>query len=155
MIKTITAPESYENLEGKFIFLAGTIDNGESEDWQAEVSKYAEGLETTENVYILNPRRNDWNPNATEKDIEDQIKWELGALKRSEVIIMNILESSKSPISLLEMGLFGKDNPGFYVFCGPGFYRYTNVRVTAEEFGIKHYSDYTTDDIKKLIKLIV
>jgi hypothetical protein len=99
MIKIITAPESYEGLSGKFIFLAGTIDNGESQDWQKEICDYAKTIETSRDIYIINPRRKEWNPEATEEDVAFQVRWELEALKKSSVIIMNILGSSKSPIS--------------------------------------------------------
>lgn len=39
------------------IFLGGTIDMRNSEDWQAKVSKELKN----EKVILLNPRRNDWN----------------------------------------------------------------------------------------------
>ena len=155
MIKIITAPEDYTNIEGgKFIFLAGTIDNGDSEDWQKDVCEYAKTLNSTQDIYIINPRREKWDPEAGTEEVEKQVMWELGALKRSSYILMNILETSKSPITLLELGIF-KDNPGLYVFCKPGFYRYTNVKVVCKEFDIKLYNNYTTESIKKLLNLIV
>lgn len=39
-------------------------------------------------------------------DFEHQVNWELEHLEKADLIIMNILASSKSPITLLEMGLF-------------------------------------------------
>jgi hypothetical protein len=154
MIKIITAPESYEGLSGKFIFLAGTIDNGESQDWQKEICDYAKTIETSRDIYIINPRRKEWNPEATEEDVAFQVRWELEALKKSSVIIMNILGSSKSPISLLELGLF-KDNPGLYVFCGQDYYRWTNVRVTCDTFGINYYGFNSIENIKRLLNLVI
>ena len=37
-------------------------------------------------------------------DFEHQVNWELEHLEKADLIIMNILASSKSPITLLEMG---------------------------------------------------
>lgn len=149
-IKIITAPESYEGLSGKFIFLAGTIDNGDSEDWQKEVCDWLKDQVVEDDYVICNPRRAKWNPNAGHDEFIKQIEWELGALKKSSLIILNILGTSKSPISLLEMGLF-KDNPGLRVFCPPEFYRFDNVSVTCREFGISLTTDYSVSDIKKVI----
>ena len=39
------------------IFLGGTIDMGNSEDWQAKVTNELKN----ERVILLNPRRDDWN----------------------------------------------------------------------------------------------
>lgn len=54
------APEKTSVPKGHFsIFLAGTIDMGNSEDWQAELSKKL--LKEINNIIIFNPRRDDWD----------------------------------------------------------------------------------------------
>lgn len=155
MIKIITAVEKYEvKPKDVCMFLAGTIDNGSSEDWQAELLEWLGKYKTERNVVIFNPRRKEWNPNSSKKELDEQIEWELDALKKCSYIIMNILGTSKSPITLLELGLF-HENPGLYVFCPPEFYRYENVRVSCKKFGVKHFDDNSVDNIKKLINLII
>jgi hypothetical protein len=56
---------------------------------------------------------------------------------------MNILGNSKSPISLMEIGLFAKEHK-LIVFCNPNFYRYDNVRIVCERYKVPLYD---TNDI--------
>ena len=117
------------------IFLAGTIDMGSSVDWQAQLKEYFSGKEGR---YILyNPRRGSWNGGAG-GEMEYQVNWELEHLEKADIIIMNILGSSKSPITLLEMGLHARSGK-LYVACEPSFYRYDNVRITCAYYGIPLY----------------
>lgn len=114
------------------IFLAGTIDMGRSEDWQAGLKEY---FSYKEGRYILfNPRRATWNGGA-DGEMEYQVRWELDHLEQADIIIMNILGTSQSPISLLEMGLHARSKK-LYVACEPDYYRYDNVRITCEFYGI-------------------
>ena len=140
---------SYNNI-GITFFLAGTIENGKSVDWQKEIADYADEI----NVTVFNPRRSNWNTSANSKEIEKQIDWELEHMERADYIIMNILGDSKSPISLLELGLHARSGK-LIVFCPKSFYRYDNVRVTCETYNIKLYSieDYNSniDEIKLLM----
>lgn len=86
------------------IFLAGTIDMGKSVDWQKATCDWFRAL--PEGRYLLfNPRR-DKGLSGEMSDFEHQVNWELEHLEKADLIIMNILASSKSPITLLEMGLF-------------------------------------------------
>lgn len=152
MAVTLIAPNRLDNYDnvGVSFFLAGTIDNGSSINWQTELEKYAEDIDVT----VYNPRRKHWDSNADSKEIEKQIDWELEHMERADFIIMNILGDSKSPISLLELGLHAKEGKVF-VFCPKSFYRYDNVRVTCERYGVKLYSidDYRNniDEIKLLM----
>ena len=109
------------------IFLAGTIDMGKSVDWQKATCDWFRAL--PEGRYLLfNPRR-DKGLSGEMSDFEHQVNWELEHLEKADLIIMNILASSKSPITLLEMGLFMRSGK-LRVICEPGFYRYDNVRLT-------------------------
>lgn len=120
--------------DGSFtkIFLAGTIDMGNSVDWQSQLKEYFSGKDGR---YILfNPRRGSWNGGA-DGEMEYQVNWELEHLEQSDIIIMNILGSSKSPITLLEMGLHARSGK-LYVACEPSFYRYDNVRITCDYYGV-------------------
>ncbi len=49
---------------------------------------------------------------------------------------------SKSPITLLELGLFAKSGK-LYVVCTEGFYRYDNVRITCAKYGVPVYASLT------------
>ena len=141
--------ESYDNI-GITFFLAGTIENGKSVDWQKEIADYSKEI----GVSVFNPRRINWNEFADSKEIEAQIDWELEHMEKADYIIMNILGDSKSPISLLELGLHVRSGK-LIVFCPKSFYRYDNVRVTCETYGVRLYSieDYKNnlDEIKLLM----
>lgn len=121
------------------IFLGGTIDNGDSIDWQSELIKTIEGVELARPTHIYNPRRAEWPSADNHHEIDKQIDWELYHLERSNLIVMNILADSKSPISLMEIGLFAKEGK-LMVFCPKTFYRYDNVRKVCERYSLPLYN---------------
>ena len=127
MNKFYTAPsvDNTEENKGRRVFLAGTIDMGNSENWQEEVIKLFNGPLLKEMGFtIYNPRRIE---GLKSEDQEEQIQWELNHLDKADTILMNLLPSSKSPISLLEFGLYAKSGK-LVVVCPKEFYRYSNVR---------------------------
>lgn len=130
----------------KTIFLAGTIDNNESVDWQ---SKACESLEKYD-LNIYNPRRDKWDGSSEQsiknKDLVNQIEWELHALKKSDFILMNILGDSKSPITLLELGLHAHSGK-LMVACPKEFYRYPNIYVTCKKYNVPLFE--TFDELLK------
>ena len=139
----IITPETIVNkgankLNAKSVFLAGTIDNGDSLNWQDKVIIELINLGTE--CEVFNPRREYWNPNPTKEDMEKQIKWEQDHLDSADVIAMVLLDDSKSPISLLEMGLYAKSKK-LIVFCTPKFYRFDNIRLTCEKYHIPLVQD--------------
>ena len=127
--------------DNKSVFLAGTIDNGDSLNWQDKTIIELINL-GVKNINIYNPRREHWPSSDNKKEIEYQIKWEQTNLDKSDLIIMVLLDDSKSPISLLEMGLYAKSNK-LIVFCTPNFYRWDNVRLTCEKYHIPLIQDVT------------
>ena len=82
-------------------------------------------------------------------DFEHQVNWELEHLEKADLIIMNILASSKSPITLLEMGLHMRSGK-LHVICEPGFYRYDNVRITCNRYGVPLY--HSMDEFLKTVR---
>ena len=129
------------------IFLAGTIDNGDSDDWQYDVFLHlAIYSEIFNDFTVFSPRRKNWKEDATQEDIEDQIKWEQEKLDEADLIIMVFQDNSKSPISLLELGLYGPAGK-LICFCTPNFYRYTNVKLTCEKWGIPLIEQLSAADI--------
>lgn len=139
----IYAPNPVEIKEGlKKIFLAGTIDNGDSKNWQEEICSLLKGRN---DIVVFNPRRIPWTSDC---DIKEQIRWELRRLEESDIILMNILPNSKSPITLLEMGLFARGGK-LRVFCNDGFYRFDNVRVTCETYKVQLFTDVDIIDYVK------
>ncbi|MEG1008346.1 MAG: nucleoside 2-deoxyribosyltransferase domain-containing protein [Clostridia bacterium] len=132
------APENSLNDSENFkIFLAGTIDNGSSDDWQQNLINYINNNYTDIDIY--NPRRSFCDIEQGSKEFKEQVDWELDHLNKCDLILMNILRDSKSPISLLEMGLFANSRK-MLVVCEPGFYRYDNVKIVCERYHIPLYN---------------
>lgn len=135
----ITPEETISKLpnkpNSKSVFLAGTIDNGDSLNWQNKTIIELMNLGIND-IEIYNPRREHWNPNPSKEEMECQIKWEQEYLDKADFIAMVLLDDSKSPISLLELGLYAKSNK-LIVFCTPDFYRWDNVRLTCEKYNIQ------------------
>lgn len=147
-------PHEYCEKEPFKLFLAGTIDNGQSIDWQTQL---IEELKTWENAFhplrlkVFNPRREHWPKEEEKEEIHRQIQWELHHLELADLIVMNILGNSKSPISLMELGLFAKENK-LMVFCPKEFYRYNNVEEVCTKYRIPLYN---TNDIKVIARKVV
>lgn len=127
------------------IFLAGSIEMGNAEDWQQKVEEYFAGKSE---YTILNPRRDDWDSGWEQKfenaHFYQQVNWELSALEKADSIIMYLCAGTKSPISLLELGLYASSGK-LLICCPDGFWRKGNVEVVAERYGIPLYE--TMEDL--------
>lgn len=129
----------------KSIFLAGTIDMGNSIDWQtAVVNRFQTAAEyIIWPIVIYNPRRDDWDSTWVQDPMpgtkfNEQVNWELKNIDDSDIIFFNFLPDSKSPITLLELGLAlnNRTEKKLIICCPKEFYRYGNVRLT-----VNRYSD--------------
>ncbi len=144
----IKAPNSYI-LDKPSIFLAGTIEEGASEDWQTEVAQFFKN----DDVIVLNPRRESWDSSWEQEisnpNFEQQVQWELGAMEKADIILFNFIPSSKSPISILELGLMKDRN--VFVCCPPGFWRRGNIEIVCEKYMIPFFSNMAEalDAVKK------
>lgn len=148
MAKIVKAPGHYD-ARGKFaIFLAGTIDMGKGENWQARVgdffSKFPDWL------LILDPRRDDWD-SSWEQDIDNpefnkQVTWELDAQTAADLVMFvfatdeDNAEKAEAPITLMELGLF-KDKQ-CVICCPQGYHKKGNVDIVAKRYGIPVYEDF-------------
>lgn len=117
------------------VFLAGTIDLGNSDDWQVMVSDALQ----PHDVKILNPRRdawdNSWQQSIGNPQFRQQVEWELEGLEKASIIFMYFAAESRSPISLLELGLHAAGNK-LIVVCPEGFWRKGNIEVVANRYQI-------------------
>ena len=131
------------------LFLGGAIDMGKAEDWQRRLVKDLE----LHDVVLLNPRRNDFQVDAVQsKDnpyFREQVEWELRMQEQSDLCVYYIPAGTMSRITLLEIGLFCKDQP--HVICCPeGFDRKGNIDVTSEYFDFNLVHSY--EEMVKYIK---
>lgn len=148
----IYAPHVYSAYEhSPKIFLAGSIDNGQAEDWQQILVDNLTDID----VVLLNPRRPDWDSalqcDSVHAKFREQVEWELQGLRDADLIIMYFSPSSKAPISLLELGLFAESNK-MLVCCPEGYWRKGNVDIVCEQYQIKQLE--TFENLLTEIKLI-
>lgn len=118
----------------KSVFLAGSIEMGTAEDWQQTV---VDAFPT--GVTFLNPRRDDWDSSweqtITNPQFNAQVNWELDNIEAADFILMYFDPATKSPVSLLELGLFA-DPRKMIVCCPTGFWRKGNVDIVCKRKGI-------------------
>jgi len=133
-MREIKAPNTIHIINNETsLFLAGSIEMGSAEDWQHKVTN---ALSDIEHLVIFNPRRDDWDSSwlqdINNTPFRNQVMWELDALARADKIFMFFSPGTRSPISLLELGLFiAKD---IYVCCPEGFWRKGNVDIVCSVY---------------------
>lgn len=143
MTLVVKAPNPVPGESSLKIFLGGSIDMGTAEKWQdrlaTDLSDYDDRL------VLINPRRDDWD-SSWEQDptpgtqFYEQVEWELINQENAHAIVYYFALESKSPITLLELGLF-KDHP-VIVCCPKEFYRYGNVKMVCDRYKIPMIETY-------------
>jgi len=126
----------------KNIFLGGSIEMGTAELWQKKIISELSDLP----IQFLNPRRDDWDSSWTQEiknlQFKEQVEWELNGLEIADIIVMVFDINTKSPISLLESGLFAKSGK-LVILCPEGFWRKGNIDVVCEYYNIKQVKDFS------------
>jgi len=153
-------PPHFENsseYEGKKVFLGGSIEMGKAKDWQTEIQNTFK----KDKVSFFNPRRDDWD-NSWEQTIEDdnfrgQVMWELDHLLSADIVVFFIQGDTKSPISLMEIGLLALPHQNkemkMLICCEEKFFRRGNIEVMAYKFDIPLVA--TLDELKKELKKLL
>lgn len=146
MAKVIKAPGAFDQdaLDETqiSIFLGGSIDMGAAEDWQTRLTN---DLSDYDNVILLNPRRDDWDSSWVQDptpgtQFYEQVKWEMDQQQEADLLVYYFAPDSKSPITLLELGLYGDDHA--LVCCPKEFYRYGNVKMVCDRYHIPFVETY-------------
>lgn len=121
------------------IFLAGSIEMGAAVDWQTMLADEFLGA----NITFYNPRREEWDSSWTQEitnpQFYQQVNWELNALDAADIIIMFFDPNTKSPISLLELGLYASSGK-LLVCCPEGFWRKGNVDIVCDRYSIPTFN---------------
>ena len=134
----VKAPNEYEYEidDDPTIFLAGSIEMGVAERWQDKVVNALAGYD----CLVLNPRRDDFDPTAKQEASDPyfstQVNWELDAIEASDIVLFYFDPATKSPITLLELGLVATARSRAIVCCPEGFWRRGNVEIVCKRKGI-------------------
>jgi len=136
------------------IFLAGSIEMGVAEMWQAKVVNELKKYK----VLLFNPRRANWDVTIKQsilsKPFVDQVEWELEQIEKSDIIIFYFDGNTKSPVTMLELGLvLGRvderreaNHQQVLLCCPDEFWRSGNVEYTASRYGTNMVSYTKTFD---------
>ncbi len=114
---------------------------GMASDWQTEV---VEKLATRRGT-ILNPRRREWDASwkqtLANPQFVEQVNWELTGIETSDHIAFYFDPKTKSPVTLMELGLAIGLRKRITLACPKGFWRKGNVDIIASRSGITvHHS---------------
>lgn len=141
MATVIKAPDVVDTRSPR-VFMAGSIEMGLAEPWQDRLVNMTSDLDLT----FLNPRRTEWD-STWEQSIHnakffEQVSWELAGLETSEAIVFYFDPATKSPITLMELGLVAGrscEDPllsQIIVCCPTGFWRKGNVDIVCNRYSI-------------------
>ena len=138
-MKVIKAPDSIKD-HGSFlsVFLAGSIEMGQAENWQARVEKELSDY-SDELLTVLNPRRDDFQVNAVQSIdnpyFNEQVTWEMNGLNDASYILMYFHPETKAPVTMLELGLYA-DHCTIIAVCPEGFWRKGNIEMVCHAYDI-------------------
>ena len=131
---------AYYNDRHVKIFLAGSIEMGKAEDWQAVIPEL---FKDRQNLVFFNPRRDDWDSSWKQKESDPQfsgqVNWEMDKLDECDIIFMYFSPETKSPISLLELGMHAASEK-MIVCCPDEFWRKGNVDIVCSRHNIPVYN---------------
>ncbi len=135
------------------VFTAGSIEMGDAVNWQPLMAGLLRDLPIT----VCNPRKGHWDQSITQqakdKYFKQQVKWELDALEQADVICFFFDTATKSPVSLLELGLWaGSDK--VIVCCGDKYWKSGNVHLTCERYDIPYVKNFEdlVREVKKMLE---
>lgn len=150
MSQIIYPPAQWQQQAGqRSVFLAGSIDMGAAEDWQAALAqRLAAG-----NWLLLNPRRRDWDASWAQRidnePFRTQVEWELDGLERADCIAFYFAPQSKAPITLLELGLWARSGKAV-VCCADDFWRKGNIDIVCQRYQVPQVA--TLDELARYIE---
>ena len=94
-----------------------------------------------------------WIARTSNKQFAEHVSWEHDGLHNSDIVFMYFDPKTKSPITLLELGLMA-DSGKLIVCCSDDFWRKGNVEYICEEYGIPLHTnlDDAIAELKERIK---
>jgi len=148
-VKIITSPSSIAGARHPKLFLGGSIEQDTAQHWQDEVIQHLQNLNEVPlekfQGTIFNPRRDSWD-SSLEQNVEndqffEQVQWELMAIKESDLVAFYFDPNTKSPVTLMELGLCIGERKNVVVCCPEGFWRKGNVDILCQRYGVTQVYD--------------
>ena len=143
----------YKNTGQITVFLSGSIEMGSAIPWQEALVQEMDNP----NILFLNPRREDWDEtwkqNIENEQFYEQVSWELNGLQLCDIAVVVFDPNTKSPITLMELGLLVGMNKLILVYCPEGFWRKGNVDIICKEFGYE--ASVSMEDLYKKLTVLI
>lgn len=141
----VTAPSLLLSNQVCSVFLAGSIEMGNADEWQSRVINDI-AKRFPQDVVLYNPRRPDWDSsweqNINNAQFFEQVTWEQDHIDAADIVFMYFDPNTKSPISLLELGQVLHKN--VIVYCPEGYWRKGNVDIVCQRHSIPVFTDFNT-----------
>lgn len=148
-MQVIKAPNEFDEFSNTLIFLAGSIEMGTAINWQDELVNHFQYSDVT----FLNPRRDDWDSRWTQsidnEQFQEQVLWELSGIENSDLVVFVFDPSTKSPITMLELGLVAGMGKQAIVYCPDPFWRKGNVDIVSSVYDLN-----VVDSLEDLVAYI-
>ena len=125
-----------------YVFLAGSIDFNLKGNWRKRV------VETRSDFHFIDPTC----PNHDDLDdeqMQNHINWELGGMEMADYILLNFLPEAKSPISLVELGLYVRSGK-LIVVCPTEFYQSRYVNTLCKKYNCPVYKNMAQVKLLKM-----
>ncbi|CAM1372061.1 nucleoside 2-deoxyribosyltransferase domain-containing protein [Tenacibaculum xiamenense] len=134
MVHTSDADLPLQANSKKLVFLAGSMCIDKEDDWRKNVIK------NFANVFDFIDPTNENHNLLNDSQMEHHINWELEGLELSDIILMNLLPESKSPISMVELGLYARSNK-LIICCPENFYQYRYIKTLAKKYNVALFTE--------------
>ena len=130
------------------VFLAGGMKN----PWRKEVAEKLSELDL--DITIIDPTVENWEKDIGEETITnekylDQTDWEHDGLDNADIHVFHFDDTSVSPITLFELGMF-VDNDSI-VYLEDGYEKEAYVEYIAHRFGVPVVK--TAEELAKLVSV--
>ena len=136
------------NTDAVKIYLAGTMDFGsDANDWQTRFSNGLAALTDpikgilmfkNTNFIVINPHvppQNNLAPNLENPEFCTTMQWRMSMMDQADVILVNIMNKSVSPVPILEFGTNLRSGK-LIVRCGELHQCYPQIRLYCERYSV-------------------
>lgn len=135
MIYTSKIPLPVKEGNKDYVFLAGSIDLKLKGNWRNKLIDIVGNK-----VHFIDPTISN-HDELDDNQMKKHINWELDALNLADKVFLNFLPDSKSPISLIELGLYVR-TPKLIVVCPDEFYQSRYIKTLCEKYKVTIFNDF-------------
>lgn len=137
MTYTANNPIKAKEAHKDYVFLAGSIDLNLDGNWRQEVTD-----QVGDKVHFIDPTISGHDA-MDDLQMENHINWELDMLNLADKVFLNFLPESKSPISLIELGMYARTSK-LIVVCPNAFFKSRYIKTLCKKYKIPLFTTVDT-----------